>query len=176
MGPNKELYRFNTWSFIYWAIVIFILISFVTCDKAYEGVKIYSNIGQKGRHLAKDGYNYGLKWQCVEFVKRYYYDKLNHKMPNTYGHAKDFFNKQLKDSSLNKDRGLYQYRNNGINKPIKGDLIVFDGTEYNPYGHVAIVDRMTPFGVIIYQQNSIHYVSIVDLNKHNILGWLRKED
>ena len=39
----------------------------------------------------KDGYNLGLKYQCVEFVKRYYYEYLNHKMPDSYGHAYSFF-------------------------------------------------------------------------------------
>ena len=157
-------------------LIFLALLLFINCDRSYEGVKIYTNDGSNTRHLSEDGYNYGLRWQCVEFVKRYYYDKLNHKMPDTYGHAKAFFNKQLKDSSLNKARGLYQYKNNGINKPEKGDLIVFDGTKSNPYGHVAIVDRMTPFGVLVYQQNTVHYRNILNLDKHNILGWLRKED
>src|SRR5690554_6276683 len=42
------------------------------------------------RNTTTDGYNIGLKYQCVEFVKRYYYEHLNHKMPDSYGHAKDF--------------------------------------------------------------------------------------
>ena len=32
-----------------------------------------------GRNTTKDGYNLGLKYQCVEFVKRYYYEYFNHK-------------------------------------------------------------------------------------------------
>lgn len=43
-----------------------------------------------GRNTTADGYNLGLKYQCVEFVKRYYFEHFNHKMPNSYGHAKDF--------------------------------------------------------------------------------------
>ncbi|MFA0963395.1 hypothetical protein AB9P05_16445 [Roseivirga sp. BDSF3-8] len=49
-----------------------------------------------GRNLTPDGYNLGLKYQCGEFMKRYYYLHLNHKMPDSYGHARDFFNPSLK--------------------------------------------------------------------------------
>lgn len=79
-----------------------------------NGVNIYYNGGVgnvNGRLLTEDGYNLGLKYQCVEFVKRYYYEHLNHKMPDTYGHAKDFFDSSLKDGEKNKQRNLIQYLN-----------------------------------------------------------------
>ncbi|MGN2920302.1 hypothetical protein ACTFQ5_16360 [Aliivibrio fischeri] len=69
------------------------------------------------RNVAADGYNLGLKYQCVEFVKRYYYEYFNHKMPDTYGHAKDFFNPDLPDGNLNKQRNLIQYKNGSLNPP-----------------------------------------------------------
>ena len=59
----------------------------------FNGVKVYFNGAVEhvgGRNLAADGYNLGLKYQCVEFVKRYYYERFGHKMPNSFGHAKDF--------------------------------------------------------------------------------------
>ena len=58
-----------------------------------QGVYVYYNGGVgniEGREVTKDGYNLGLRYQCVEFVKRYYYEALLHKMPDSYGHAKDF--------------------------------------------------------------------------------------
>jgi hypothetical protein len=36
-----------------------------------------------------------------EFVKRYDYEHLGHKMPDSYGHAKQFFNAALSDGALN---------------------------------------------------------------------------
>lgn len=60
----------------------------------FNGVKVYYNgsiSNVSGRNVAKDGYSLGLKYQCVEFIKRYYYERFNHKMPDSYGHAKDFF-------------------------------------------------------------------------------------
>ena len=58
-----------------------------------DGVKVYYNGGVDHvleRNVTKDNYNLGLKYQCVEFVKRYYYEHSNHKMPKAYGHAKNF--------------------------------------------------------------------------------------
>lgn len=73
--------------------------TFISCDRlgkqfglnSYEwggkvdslhGVYVYYNgaVGNvKDRNLAPDGYNLGLRYQCVEFVKRYYYEYLDHK-------------------------------------------------------------------------------------------------
>jgi surface antigen len=142
---------------------------YVSSPSDYEGVEIYKNLGENTRHLSEDGYNYGLKWQCVEFVKRYYYDKLGHEMPDTYGHAKHFFDKSLPDGAYNKARGLYQYSNNGTNVPEKGDLIVFNGR----YGHVAIVDKVYKKLVLIYQQNTPRSRVIVPLEDKKIMGWLK---
>lgn len=44
-----------------------------------NGVVVYHNGGvdhSSGRNLSPDGYNLGIKYQCVEFVKRYYYQHL----------------------------------------------------------------------------------------------------
>ncbi len=153
-------------------------------------VKVYYNGGVgniDGRNLTDDGYNLGLKYQCVEFVKRYYYKHLNHKMPDSYGHAKSFFNKNLDDGEYNKQRGLYQYKNRGREKPKVNDLMVFDGTMVNRYGHVAIVSKVTEKQIEITQQNpgprgrTREHISIKKINGQwivgdaKVLGWLRKE-
>lgn len=137
-----------------------------------------------GRHLTKDGYNLGLKWQCVEFVKRYYYEHLNHKMPNSYGHAKDFYNPEIVDGEINYDRNLIQFTNGSITKPTKNDLLVFDGNVFNPYGHVAIISKVEDDFIEIVQQNvGKNSRAKIDLSIKNgqwflddseILGWLRK--
>ena len=96
-----------------------------------DDIPIYNNGKMQntfGRHLSEDGYNFGLKWQCVEFVKRYYYFHFDHKMPNTYGHAKDFFDKNL-GTGWNADRGLFQQSNNSRNLPEKGSILVFAPTK-----------------------------------------------
>lgn len=151
-------------------------------------VIVYYNGGMgnvSGRNTSPDGYNIGLKYQCVEFVKRYYYEYYKHKMPNAYGNAIDFFDRGLKDGALNKDRGLIQYTNPSKSKPQVGDLIIMDATWTNEYGHVVIVSNVTDDEVEIIQQNAgnpDHPRDVFDLEQADglweidhsrILGWLR---
>lgn len=39
----------------------------------------------QGKNYSEDGYYYGQKGQCVEFVKRFYYEAIKHRMPNVWG-------------------------------------------------------------------------------------------
>ncbi|WP_299525677.1 CHAP domain-containing protein [Winogradskyella sp.] len=154
-----------------------------------NGVSVYYNGGVdnvNGRALTEDGYNLGLKFQCVEFVKRYYYEALNHKMPESYGHAKDFFNSNLKDGQINKQRGLIQHTNPSKSKPKVNDLLVYSGTLSNKYGHVSIISKVKEKEIEIIQQNPGPYgnsretysLSFEDgqwlINNSRVLGWLRK--
>lgn len=166
--------------------------SFDIGDKvdSLDGIYVYYNggIGNiEGRNTAPDGYNLGLKYQCVEFVKRYYYYHYKHKMPNSYGHAKDFFDAGVKDGKRNKDRNLVQYKNPSSSTPKKGDLIVMSGNMANPYGHVAIVSSINKNNIEIIQQNPgpnepsrIQFTCIKSngtfyIANKRVLGWLRKE-
>lgn len=156
----------------------------------FNGVAVYYNGGVgnvEGRNLAPDGYNLGLKYQCVEFVKRYYFEHLNHKMPNSYGHAKDFFDSRLADGKNNVDRNLKQYTNGSSTKPRVNDLLIFKATEFNSYGHVAIISAVSKNEIEIIQQNAGAFSSSREnfklLNRNGkwniqnkqVLGWLRKE-
>lgn len=103
-----------------------------------------------GRHVAADGYYYGRKWQCVEFVKRFYYDRLGHAFPDGMGHAKSFFDPQVPHGGWNEARGLRQFVNGGGERPQQDDLLVWtQGT----YGHVAVVVRVEEFELEVVQQN-----------------------
>lgn len=156
---------------------------------SFNDVPVYFNGGVEnveGRELTKDGYNLGLKYQCVEFVKRYYYKELNHKMLDSYGHAKDFFISSLKDGQLNKQRNLNQFTNPSKTKPIVNDLVIYSGTILNKYGHVSIISAVSENEIEIIQQNSGAFGKTREkydlimkdgkwLIKHDrILGWLRK--
>ncbi|MEE9374675.1 MAG: CHAP domain-containing protein [Saprospiraceae bacterium] len=155
-----------------------------TATDQYKGVNIYHNGNIKnthGRHLTKDGYNLGLKWQCVEFVKRFYYKVYDHKMPDSYGHAKDFFDKKL-HTGWNVRRAMYQYAN-GQALSLKEDMIiVFDGDDQNPYGHIAIITAVTRHKITIAQQNWGKHTKMdlpleirdrqYHVNHPDVLGWL----
>lgn len=137
-----------------------------------------------GRNISYDNYNLGLKYQCVEFVKRYYYKHLDHIMPESYGHAKDYFNPQLAYGEKNIQRELIQYKNGSKSKPTIDDLIVFGSTKFNSYGHVGIICKVTKRSIIIIQQNKnksrqsnrLKEVNgIWTVQNNRVLGWLRKE-
>tara|TARA_B110000240_G_C13365985_1_gene396138 strand:- start:132 stop:788 length:657 start_codon:yes stop_codon:yes gene_type:complete len=127
------------------------------------------------RNLNPDGYSYGIKWQCVEFVRRYYYDYLDHKMPNRYGHASDYFRRAIPSGSMNSERNLLQYHNGDI-RPQKNDILVWAGT----YGHVAIVINVTDTTVSTIAQNvGENCIEDLSLNENTIsggcVGFLRKQ-
>lgn len=138
-----------------------------------------------GRNTAANGYNIGLKYQCVEFVKRYYFEFYKHEMPNSYGHAVSFFDKSLSDGEINKDRDLIQCENPSAFIPQIGDLIVLDATSINGYGHVAIISEVRKDEIQIIQQNpgaTANSRVWYDLKLNNgkylidnsrVLGWLR---
>ena len=155
-----------------------------------NGVPVYFNGGVDNvldRSITKDGYNLGLKYQCVEFVKRYYYEYLHHKMPDSYGHAKDYFDKTLTDGQKNEKRNLTQYTNLSKTKPQISDLIIFSGTFFNRFGHVAIISNVSDSEVEIIQQNSGPFGKTREkfsvkningkweINNKRVLGWLRKD-
>lgn len=157
---------------------------------SFNNVVVYYNGGVEntsGRNISPDKYNIGIKYQCVEFVKRYYYEHLNHKMPDASGNAKDFFDKSLSDGVLNTKRNLVQYTNGSKSKPKSDDLVVFSASTFNKYGHVAIISSVEADEIEIIQQNAgpfgksrqkikLKYIEgtwIIDNDR--ILGWLRKE-
>ena len=158
---------------------------------SYNGVNVYYNGGvsnSEGRNLSEDGYNIGMKYQCVEFVKRYYYEYLNHKMSDAYGNAIDFYDKKLKDDSINVKRDLVQFSNPSTIKPKESDIIIYNKSFFNPYGHVAIICKVGDDFIEIIQQNPgpfaksrekimLKYVdNLWLLENDRILGRLRKTD
>lgn len=158
---------------------------------SFNNIIVYYNggVNHVEKRNTKDGYNLGLKYQCVEFVKRYYYEFLNHKMPDSYGHAKSFYDKNVADGQLNKQRNLIQFKNPSTTKPQENDLIIMDKTLFNPFGHVAIISKVTATEIEIIQQNagafSASRVWITlektsdgkwKIEQNKVLGWLRKVD
>lgn len=193
---KKKLLIFTTLS------IFLVVASYVTVTKAninpnrqvgdivdsFNDVKVYYNGGVghvEGRNVAADGYNLGLKYQCVEFIKRYYYQRFQHKMPDSYGHAKSFFNPSVTSGTLNPQRNLKQF-SNGTVKPQVEDILVFDGTLTNRYGHVAIISKVTDDSIEIIQQNPGPFASSREtitlkvnngswtIEKPNVLGFLRR--
>ncbi len=129
-----------------------------------DGVTVYYKGAvshTQGRHLTTDGYNQGLRYQCVEFVKRYYYEHYGYRIPDTYGHARSFFDPSVAHGQWNSRRGLYQYRNQGTEKPRKGDLLVWCASVSNLYRHVAIAASVGENSVEVVQ----HRIRVLSVNR-----------
>lgn len=85
----------------------------------------------------------GLKWQCVEYVNRYFYQKLAHKNLIHTGNAKDYYG-----TAASKD--LNAYANGGGTAPAVGDMLVSNG---GSFGHIAIIREVGANYVKVIQQN-----------------------
>jgi hypothetical protein len=136
-----------------------------------NGVIVYFNSGgimscDGERNLSVNGYSYGIKWQCVEFVRRYYYDYLDHEMPSRNGHASHYFRDAIASGSINSERNLLQYHNGDI-RPQKNDILVWPGA----YGHVSIVTNVTDSTVSTIAQNiGRDCIDILSLDVNRIGG------
>ena len=112
--------------------------------------------------------------------------RIKSQMPDTYGHAKDFFNSKIKDGKINKQRDLKQFKNPSKSKPKINDLVIYSRTTLNKYGHVSIVSNVTENEIEIIQQNPGPFGSSREkyeltnydgkwlIDNDRILGWLRK--
>ena len=79
------------------------------------------------------------------------------------------------------------YTNPGKSKPKVDDLLIFKGTVFNKYGHVAIISKVTDNEIQIIQQNSGAYGKSREtyklkhendkwkIDSDRAIGWLRKE-
>ena len=143
-----------------------------------EGIPIYYNSGLhscgEGRHMNDDGtYSYGMKWQCVEFVRRFYKQYFDHAMPEKYGNAIDYFDFQLKHGEINQKRALRQFQNGGSEKPQKYDLLVCNYPL--KYGHVAIIAEVGTNYIVVAQQNTSEAFQRMEL-KNEDQQWTILED
>jgi len=152
---------------------------------SYHGVTIYNNGAtyekSYGKNYCADSFYCGKKWQCVEFIRRYYHEYMKYDFKDGSGNAKDFFDQKLKQGELNKRRGMLQFINGMNEKPMRDDILVFD----SHFGHVAIVINVTEDEVEVVQQNIFMtprqtFVLKFENGNYTVgegrkpMGWLRK--
>ena len=104
-------------------------------------------------------------YQCVDLFRQYCKDVLNvEQCPSVEG-AKDLFEKH---GSLKQTTGSYA----------PGDVLIYDATKSNPYGHVcmlvALLDSDT---FIVFEQDGFKQdgAKLTTRGKDNLLGCLYKE-
>lgn len=108
---------------------------------SFNGITAYSN---GSTNYASWVYStVGMKWQCVEYVNRYYYQKLAHKNLIMTGNANSYYG-----TAASKD--LNAYPNGGGTAPAVGDMLVSNG---GAFGHIAIIREVGANYVKVIQQN-----------------------
>lgn len=127
---------------------------------------------------------YGLQYQCVEYVKRFYTEALGVDTSNWRNlNAVDYFENENAENL-----GLVAFMNGGDTPPAPDDIIVFAGSTRDSAGHIAIVMNVTQTAVNIIEQNwSTQGTAILELSENNgkyevvrvgssytVLGWLRR--
>ena len=110
--------------------------------------------------------------QCVDLFRQYSKEVLQ--IPEHTGAvegAKDLF---LNFSSMPKMSKYFQK----VFTPHKGDIVVFNKSETNKYGHVAIVLYATNKSIVVFEQDGFNqskgsYINI--WNYERVLGFLRRK-
>ena len=122
---------------------------FGTIVGTFDGVPAYSN--QKGQTNSSDA-NYfnglytGIKWQCVEYARRY----LQTTRGITFANVENAV--EIPSAKFSTLHGNNVIKTNDLKV---GSLVIWPKYyKYNaPYGHVAIVSKIQPNGIYVAEQN-----------------------
>ena len=110
---------------------------------------------------------FGLEFECVELINRYYTQVLEHRNMSRTGHAESYFWGA-------DEKGLVAYPNGGTTAPAIHDILVFDGgLQDGSIGHVAVVVKVNEAegSITFIQQNSVAFTDWVlrrDIWKDNL--------
>jgi surface antigen len=107
---------------------------------SFQAVPGYSN-GSTG-YLGPDD-TYGYRYQCVEWVNRFYVQMFAHVNMVHNGNANQYYDNYVQ-------LGLDRYPNGGTEPPEPGDIICSDGGDY---GHIAVIRAVGTNSVTVVQQN-----------------------
>ena len=119
---------------------------FGTIVGTFHGVPVYSN-RKNGTKKSRGNYvNTGIKWQCVEYARRY----LQTTRGITFSNVKGAFEiPRAKFTTLDGDSVK---KTNDLKV---GSLVIWPKKyKHNaPYGHVAVVSKIKPNGIYVAEQN-----------------------
>jgi glutathionylspermidine amidase/synthetase len=138
---------------------------------SFNGVQSYSNSDNKMNNSNYyNGIYTGIKWECVEYVRRYLI--INHNI--TFSNVNSAF--QIPDAKFMTLHGknIIPKMNNNL---VIGSIIIFskDYEVDSPDGHVAIISSILPSGITIAEQNYNdnifpRFISYKDLKNVTILN------
>jgi len=112
----------------------------------FNGVPIYCNGPKTPKYFSNEKYEYkgyitGYKWQCVEYVVRFY--KHVYGLEIRGGDAYEWFD-------LASEKELKRFPNGDRYAPQAGDILC---SESGRWGHVGIIREVGPDYVVVIQQN-----------------------
>ncbi|MEW6049537.1 MAG: CHAP domain-containing protein [Candidatus Zixiibacteriota bacterium] len=119
---------------------------------SYQNVDAYSTGEWNGTGCSNGSTTYGYKWQCVEYVKRFYGVEVGDPISTSWGEAKNAFSKKDQDDV---GPNLVAYSQGSSTKPQPGDILCFgeaEGEENS--GHVGIIAEV-----------GSNYVKMIDQNR-----------
>ena len=111
--------------------------------------------------------------QCVDVFRQYCADVLNIEHTGGVNGAKDLFLDYFKMSKEQKYFMLIDEKKNPTYK--EGDVLVWNSTKTNQYGHVAILLAVMSGDLLVFEQNGFTQdgAKIVLRTRENLLGALR---
>jgi len=147
----------------------------------HRGVIARSNAEDMGSGDSCGGRGfYGLQYQCVEYIKRFYGVAFGVESELWRGNAVDYYSNAEK-------YGFVKYKNGESNIPPSPDDILVFSSPTSVYGHVAIVTAVSSNTVSIIEQNwsrtgtanlGLSYnngtYTISRRGTYGVLGWLRR--
>jgi glutathionylspermidine amidase/synthetase len=163
---------------------------------ASSNVAAYSN-GNDSYYSNESSYLYGiymgLKWQCVEYARRWTFLRKSSLFESVQG-ADDMWN-QLKYVQRVTDKQkfpLIRHSNGSPNPPINGSYLIYPIQNDMPFGHVAVIVQVLPNAIRIAEQNfyfhhwSHHYARQIPVvfknslyyieDKYAVYGWMEIDD
>lgn len=114
-------------------------------------------------------------YQCVDLFRQYCSDVLNIPQPAGVTGAREFYTEYEKKSVEVKYLQKLPYPEN---KPIAGDVVIFDKMRGNPYGHVAIVIAADKNYIKVLEQDGYSQTGtkFAYWKYTHVLGFLRKRE
>lgn len=156
--------------------------------KGHYGVAIYDHpnhaeyqnpyhMGKKGSRY--EGMRYGVKYECVEYARRYYMHVFGLTFKDVDNATDLFLLRTMTDIETNKRIPIKMIKNTFHELPEPGDLIIWkaDGP-YKVTGHVAIAVRSLGASTVqVAEQNGPTENGLRNVHIHHprIIGWLRIE-
>jgi hypothetical protein len=166
------------WILLFSVFLILLYLS-VRSDPIYgvtdNGVVAYFKISQydlADHHL--DGLPTGKKWQCVEFVRRYYMQIHRLTFPSVADAYEMMKLTEFIDMDTQQPRPCTFYSPTE-STPQKDDILIL---EHEEYGHTAIIVAVQGKRIRIAEQNwkpwdAPYYSRELSVNDPRIIGWLR---